>query len=998
MKKSAFIVLALLLRFNLQAQSAAQDVTNGLADLANHDLLLAHQQFADALASSPTNEAANALVAATRLLLLPTQPAGSNFLTAIGYAVAGRDLYNWTSSLPVNASGKTLMPNLNTAVGVAYYRTNIMAALAASRTNLASITDPTFSLPLAAAATDWQSVTVDYGDILMLEALERVAEFAGYTANAQNGDVVLRTLQNMSSTNGLSFQSVLALYPSLLTLADSGDLAASKAALTNAIQDYFAASDFIRNVRAPGANALFLLNADETNDEAVFRTQLTNTLLSLNVPTPFVIGSNALTLDLGSYFTGARTLRSLAPQFSRDNYVPNTLPDYTFGGVLVGEPAWVTEKLLRSLNRPYGGIYLGDNGQLYDYGNPPVSDYNYNTSVSYVNGSFAVFVGTNQQAVLVGTDNGDGTGDATAFGLYAQFTIEKDGSWSFSTASIDGYGSVDRSGDFTGELDYTNGLSVYLYGLKESPLGSFEHAAGYYTGTIKSGPAENFYAVLAADGEIDFCETFSDGEPDPGGWAQFDATNDFSTTNVLGTVLAGTLNTNTLAISGTFSSTHSGTWSLSRSAHSPFDVPPFITSALPSSYNAQAGANVTLSIVVTGSPPLCFQWFSNSTVIPDALTNRLVFDPLSPAAAGTYSVTVSNVVGGTNAVVVLAVGPERVPPTNRITLPTSGERWSNAAFTVTGVATDNVAVASVAYSLNGGAWSLANSTNGFANWWAMVDLTPGTNTIEAYAEDTSDNFSSTNRVSLDFVQTNQLQIRSLGLGTLTPNYSNAWLEIGRNYSITSAPASGFVFTNWTISTNWIGGLAVAGKDLVFMMASNLTLQSVYLETSSPSLTITAPVAGQHVTNALATLLGTSADKWGVAGVWYQLNGGAWRTSVSNNHWTNWSGSLELVSGTNALRAYAVNLGGNFSATNALSVVSSNSFRLQLALTNGAAPSENGQTLNLLISVGLNGVIQYSTNLTTWATLTNFVGTNSSLLFRDPAATNVGRKFYRAVVP
>jgi hypothetical protein len=33
-----------------------------------------------------------------------------------------------------------------------------------------------------------------------------------------------------------------------------------------------------------------------------------------------------------------------------------------------------------------------------------------------------------------------------------------------------------------------------------------------------------------------------------------------------------------------------------------------------------------------------------------------------------------------------------------------------------------------------------------------------------------------------------------------------------------------------------------------------------------------------------------------------------------------------------------------------------------------------------------------------ATLTNFTGTNSTLHFRDPAATNSSRRFYRAVVP
>jgi hypothetical protein len=40
----------------------------------------------------------------------------------------------------------------------------------------------------------------------------------------------------------------------------------------------------------------------------------------------------------------------------------------------------------------------------------------------------------------------------------------------------------------------------------------------------------------------------------------------------------------------------------------------------------------------------------------------------------------------------------------------------------------------------------------------------------------------------------------------------------------------------------------------------------------------------------------------------------------------------------------------------------------------------------------------STNLTTWATLTNFVGSNSVITFRDPAATNSSHRYYRATIP
>ena len=337
-------------------------------------------------------------------------------------------------------------------------------------------------------------------------------------------------------------------------------------------------------------------------------------------------------------------------------------------------------------------------------------------------------------------------------------------------------------------------------------------------------------------------------------------------------------------------------------------------------------------------------------------------------------------------------------PAVSITNLASGQRVSNVVFTVKGTASDNWQVSNVVCQINGGGWNLATNINNWTNWAAGVTLIPGTNVLQACAVDTSGNVSTTNSVSFQFVVTNQLQIRAMGLGTIKPNYSNAWLEIGRNYSITSTPASGFVFNNWVLSTNWIGGATTTKTNLSFVMASNLTLQVNFLDVTKPTNTITAPTTGQHMTNALATVVGTARDNWGVAGVWYQLNNGAWNATATTNGWTNWTTTLKLTAGTNTVKAYAMDLGGNFSTTNSLNVVSSNTFMLQLAFTNAFPLKTNGLVFILQLSTGLNGHIQVSTNLTSWTTMTNFVGTNTTLKFRDQAATNSNVRFYRATIP
>ena len=118
-------------------------------------------------------------------------------------------------------------------------------------------------------------------------------------------------------------------------------------------------------------------------------------------------------------------------------------------------------------------------------------------------------------------------------------------------------------------------------------------------------------------------------------------------------------------------------------------------------------------------------------------------------------------------------------PTVTITNLASGQRVSNAIFTVKGTAGDNWQVGTVVCQINYYGWYMATNINNWTNWSAGVTLVPGTNVVQAYAVDTTGNKSVTNSVSFQFVVTNQLHIHATGLGTISPNYSNAWLEIGR---------------------------------------------------------------------------------------------------------------------------------------------------------------------------------------------------------------------------
>lgn len=335
-------------------------------------------------------------------------------------------------------------------------------------------------------------------------------------------------------------------------------------------------------------------------------------------------------------------------------------------------------------------------------------------------------------------------------------------------------------------------------------------------------------------------------------------------------------------------------------------------------------------------------------------------------------------------------------PVLSITNLVTGQRWSNAVFTVRGKASDNWLVSNVWYQLNSAGWSNAVTANGWTNWSAALNLIPGTNLLQAYAEDSTGNQSATTNVSFVYVVTNRLSVMTNGQGTISPYPNNAWLEIGRNYTNTATAINGHKFASWIVATNWIGGVTNTNAACVFLMQSNLTLTVNFADTNKPTLSLTNPVANSRFAVPAKKVQGTASDNVRVAGVFYQLNTNVWTLAGTTNGYTNWASTIALITGTNTVKAYAVDPTGNYSTTSSVSFYCSNAFVMSLSATQSVA--SGGLGLNLTVSTGMTCRIDVSTNLLDWSTLTNFTSTNTTMQFRDTAATNNPKRFYRGVVP
>lgn len=327
-------------------------------------------------------------------------------------------------------------------------------------------------------------------------------------------------------------------------------------------------------------------------------------------------------------------------------------------------------------------------------------------------------------------------------------------------------------------------------------------------------------------------------------------------------------------------------------------------------------------------------------------------------------------------------------PILTITSPISGQRWSNSVFTVSGTARDIIQVGHVYYRVNAGLWMLATTTNQWSNWNGSVSLGPGTNEVQAYAQDSSGNLSATNSQNLDYVVLAPAVVKVNGLGMVAPNYDGLNLELGRAYSMTATPTTGFAFSNWT------GTVTSGSPTLNFMMISNLAVTANFVDVTRPLLTITSPADGQVLENSATTIRGTANDNLRVAEVYYRLNNTAWTVPATTNSFTNWFATGLLIAGTNTLRAFAVDPAGNYSVTKTVNFVAPHAFSMALApipqVTDGFAFSLNTAT-------GANCRIDFSEDLVNWTVFTNLVTTLPVTLFRDPSTTSNALRFYRAAL-
>jgi hypothetical protein len=225
------------------------------------------------------------------------------------------------------------------------------------------------------------------------------------------------------------------------------------------------------------------------------------------------------------------------------------------------------------------------------------------------------------------------------------------------------------------------------------------------------------------------------------------------------------------------------------------------------------------------------------------------------------------------------------------------------------------------------------------------------------------------------VDTTTLTVHTNGPGGISPALDGQPLVIGQTYTLTATPATGVTFSNWKDAN---GTVIATNPVLNFLMASNLWFTASFVDLVKPTLSMApAATANASVSNEQFTVKGNAGDNLSVVNVSYNLNGAGWISANTTNSWTNWFATMTLRQGSNNLLVCALDISGNYSATNS-SMITYVPVAMLTVLTNGAgsvSPALNGSLVRLGSTVVLTAAAAPGYAFTSWLNASGAVVTN-----------------------
>jgi len=405
--------------------------------------------------------------------------------------------------------------------------------------------------------------------------------------------------------------------------------------------------------------------------------------------------------------------------------------------------------------------------------------------------------------------------------------------------------------------------------------------------------------------------------------------------------------THTITAKATDSSNNTNTQQVTVIVNNPDTTPPSVPTGL--TVGTVTTSTVSLSwtastdnIAVTG-----YKIYRGGTQI--GTTAATSFTDVGLNQSTTYSYTVSAYdAAGNNSVQSSAVTgttkfQDTTPPTVSVTSPTNNATVSST-ITLQATASDNVAIQSVQFKVDGSFVGSPDTTSPYTFAWDSTQVANGTHTITALAKDTSNNQTTSGAVTVTVnnppPSDTQPPTVPTGLnvqGTTTSTISLTWNPSTDNVGVTgykiyrggtqigTNATNAFTDTALTASTTYsytVSAYDAAGNTSAQSTQIQGTTQGIVQgDTTLPSIAIVSPTNNQVVANTI-TIQGSASDNVSVANVQVSIDGGSYQAVQGTTSWTYSLDTTSLSNAAHTITAKATDSSGNTNTT-AITVTVSN---------------------------------------------------------------------------
>lgn len=285
------------------------------------------------------------------------------------------------------------------------------------------------------------------------------------------------------------------------------------------------------------------------------------------------------------------------------------------------------------------------------------------------------------------------------------------------------------------------------------------------------------------------------------------------------------------------------------------------------------------------------------------------------------------------------IPPDLIAPTVSITAPAAGT--VSGTITISASASDNVAVATVTFYVDGVAIG-SDTTSPYSISWDTKLGGNVSHVLTAVAKDSSNN--STTSAAVNVTAQNDLTAPTVSITAPAAGTVSGTVNITVSASDNSGTVSGvqyklgntllgpeitaggsFTYSwNTTLTANNTYNLTATARDPSGNVATSagVSVQVLNIETVPPVVTLTSPANGATVGGGSVALAATATDNVAVASVTFLVDGSPVNTDLSSPYSFSWSLS-GVSNGSHQIAARAADNSGNVAVTPAITVTVDN---------------------------------------------------------------------------